>query len=77
MLSAPGEHAAQQTADALAAKLGARVVEDGATAPDLIVVGSQPGVAAGRIALSGSARSTLDASRGSVLIVPSGKPPQF
>ncbi len=71
----PADDAAQQTADALAAKLGARVVaaDDAATA-DLIVVGSQPGAPAGRIALSGSSRTMLDASRGAVLVVPSGKP---
>jgi nucleotide-binding universal stress UspA family protein len=67
------DKAAQQTADALAAKLGASVTGNGAAA-DLIVVGSQPGAPAGRVALSGSARSMLDASRGSVLVVPSGKP---
>ena len=66
--------AVQQTADALASKLGARVVAvDGANA-DLIVVGSQPGAPAGRLALSGSVRALLDRSRGSVLVVPSGKP---
>jgi nucleotide-binding universal stress UspA family protein len=69
--------AAQQTAEGLAAKLGVSVVAaDGALA-DLIVVGSQPGAPAGRVALSGSARSMLDASRGSVLVVPSGKPLQL
>jgi hypothetical protein len=66
--------AAQRTAASLAAKLGVSVVAaDGAPA-DLIVVGSQPGAPAGRVALSGSARSMLDASRGSVLVVPSGNP---
>jgi nucleotide-binding universal stress UspA family protein len=77
VLPAGGDDAAQQTAEALAAKLGARIVADDATAADLIVVGSQPGAPAGRIALSGSARTMLDASRGSVLIVPSGKPLVF
>jgi nucleotide-binding universal stress UspA family protein len=71
----PGaDDAAQQTADALAARLCAQVIGEGPTAADLIVVGSQPGAPAGRLALSGSARSMLDASRGSVLIVASGKP---
>lgn len=74
VLPAEGDDAAQQTADALAAKLGARIVASDAGAAELIVVGSQPGAPAGRIALSGSARSMLDASRGSVLVVPSGKP---
>src|SRR5207245_2494012 len=65
---------AQQTADALAGRLRARVLAvDGANA-DLIVVGSQPGAPAGRVALSGAVRSVLDRSRGSVLVVPSGKP---
>jgi len=73
----PGDDAAQQTADALVAKLGASVVTGEAPAADLIVVGSQPGAPAGRVALSGSARTLLDASRGSVLVVPSGKPLQI
>jgi len=70
----PGDEAAQQTADALVAKLGASIVAAEAPVADLIVVGSQPGAPAGRVALSGSARTMLDASRGSVLVVPSGKP---
>ena len=60
--------------DALAAMLGAQIVAAGTAPADLIIVGSQPGAPKGRIALSGSARSILDASRGSVLVVPSGKP---
>jgi nucleotide-binding universal stress UspA family protein len=68
------DDSAKQTAEALAQKLGAKVLAaDGADA-DLIVVGSQPGAPAGRVLLSGSARTMLDASRGSVLVVPSGKP---
>jgi hypothetical protein len=74
VLPADGDEAAQQTADALAAKLGARIAAADAATADLIVVGSQPEAPAGRLALSGSARTTLDASRGSVLVVPSGKP---
>ncbi len=73
VLQVDGDDAAAQTAGTLAARLGARIVAAGAPAADLIVVGSQPGAPAGRIALSGSARSQLDASRGSVIIVPSGK----
>jgi nucleotide-binding universal stress UspA family protein len=77
VLPSDGDDAAQQTADALAAKLGARIVAADASAADLIVVGSQPGTPAGRVALSGSARTMLDASRGSVLVVPSGRPLRF
>jgi nucleotide-binding universal stress UspA family protein len=75
--SADGDTAAQQTADALAAKLGAKLVEFGGSAVDLIVVGSQPNAAARRITLSGSTRTMLNAARGSVLVVPSGAPIGF
>jgi nucleotide-binding universal stress UspA family protein len=68
------DEAARQTAGALAAKLGISAVAANGAPADLIVVGSQPGAPAGRVALSGSARSMLDASRGSVLVVPSGGP---
>jgi len=68
------DESARQTAEALAQKLGARVLAAEAADADLIVVGSQPGAPAGRVVLSGSARTMLDASRGSVLVVPSGRP---
>jgi len=71
------DQAAQETAAALGAKLGISVVSADGTQADLIVVGSQPGAPAGRVALSGSVRTMLDASQGSVLVVPSGKPVQF
>ena len=75
LLPGDDDGAAKETAAALASRLGVEVVStDGAN--DLIVVGSQPG-ATGRIALSGYARSALDSSRGSVLIVPSSKPVPF
>lgn len=61
---------AQDTAEALAGKLGAEVVELGPPV-DLIVVGSQPG-ASRRITLSGSTRTLLNTARGSVLVLPSG-----
>jgi hypothetical protein len=77
VLPTEGDDAAKVTADALATKLGVRIVAPDGAAADLIVVGSQPGVPAGRIALSGSARTMLDASHGSVLVVPSGKPLRF
>jgi nucleotide-binding universal stress UspA family protein len=69
-----GDTAAEQTADALAAKLGASIVELGGPETDLIVVGSQPSTSSRRITLSGSSRTMLNASRGSVLVVPSGDP---
>jgi nucleotide-binding universal stress UspA family protein len=68
-----GDSAAEQTADALAARLGASIVDLGGPDVDLIVVGSSANPSR-RIALSGSSRSMLNGSRGSVLIVPSGDP---
>ena len=59
------------------ARLGLDVVTADGAASDLIVVGSQAGAPGGRVALSGFARSVLDASRGSVLVVPAGKPVPF
>ena len=74
-VSAPdGDGAAQQTADALAGKLGAKVVPLGGQEIDLIVVGSQPNASSRRITLSGSTRTMLNAARGSVLVLPSGVP---
>jgi nucleotide-binding universal stress UspA family protein len=76
VLEADGDDAAQQTADSLAAKLGATVsTEPGAA--DLVIVGSAPTVAAGRVGLGGTARSRLDASSGSVLVVPRETPVLF
>jgi nucleotide-binding universal stress UspA family protein len=74
VLASDGDGAAAETADALAGKLHAQLVDGDVPAADLIVVGSQAGAPAGRLALSGRARTLLDASRGSVLVVPSGKP---
>ena len=73
VVSTDGDDTAARSAEALAGAAGAQLVANGAAA-DLIVVGSQPGAPAGRVALSGAARTALDASRGSVLVVPSGKP---
>ena len=69
-----GDTSAQQTADALAAKLGASIVELGGPETDLTIVGSQPSASSRRITLSGSSRTMLNAVRGSVLVVPSGDP---
>jgi nucleotide-binding universal stress UspA family protein len=74
VLPLAGDDAAERTAEALAKGLGAQVVEARGGSADLLVVGSQPGAPGGRVALSGAARTMLDASRGSVLVVPSGKP---
>ena len=64
--------AAQESAEALAEKFGAKIVELGPSSTDLIVVGSQPSGNSRRIMLSGATRTMLNAVRGSVLVIPSG-----
>jgi hypothetical protein len=72
--AADGDHAAEESAEALADKLGAKIVELGPPTVDLIVVGSQPNASARRITLSGTTRTMLNSARGSVLVLPSGTP---
>jgi nucleotide-binding universal stress UspA family protein len=64
--------AAEQSARALASRLGATVVPPGNGPADLIIVGSQPSAPPGRIALSGRTRSRLNSMQGSVLVIPAG-----
>jgi nucleotide-binding universal stress UspA family protein len=68
--AAGGDTTAGDTAQALAGKLGAEIVELGPPV-DLVVVGSQPS-SSRRITLSGSTRTLLNTARGSVLVLPSG-----
>jgi nucleotide-binding universal stress UspA family protein len=68
---ADADSAAVETANALAAKLGATIVDSEA---DLVVVGSSPTGPEGRISLSGQSRSQLNSGTGSVLVVPRAKP---
>jgi nucleotide-binding universal stress UspA family protein len=63
--------AAHETAEALAAALGARIIEGGGNA-DLILVDSQSNGPEGRIALGGSTRAQLDSAHGSVIVLPRG-----
>ena len=77
-LAPGGDSAAADTVEALAARLGADTVELDGSPVDLIVVGSQPGAAPGRIALSGATRTLLNsAARGSVLVLPAAAPLTF
>jgi nucleotide-binding universal stress UspA family protein len=70
-----GDTAAQQSAEALAAKFGAKLVDLGGPSIDLIVVGSQPNASSRRITLSGATRTVLNsAASGSVLVIPSEAP---
>ena len=62
------------TVDAIAERLGLIKVESDTAATDLIVVGSQPGVSAGTLVLSGGARAALNTARGSVLVLARERP---
>jgi nucleotide-binding universal stress UspA family protein len=61
------DDAARATAASLAAAVGGTVSADGG---DLLIVGSQPGAPAGRLALPGAARSRIERSRCPVLVLP-------
>lgn len=61
---------AAATAASLSAAVGAELVSGGREA-DLIIVDSQVGAPAGRVALGGTARNRLDSARGSVIVLPS------
>ena len=65
---------ARQSARALADHLGASIVESPTEPVDLIVVGSQPGAAAGHIVIGGDVRAELGRARSSVLVVPAEVP---
>jgi nucleotide-binding universal stress UspA family protein len=70
------DSAVRQTAESLAAALGAEIVEGGSSA-DLILVGSQSGAPEGQIALGGVTRARLDSARGSVIVLPHNTPLTF
>ncbi len=71
LVSGDAGGAAAQTAESLAAALGAEVMSGGGDA-DLILVDSQTGAPEGRIALGGATRARLDSARGSVIVLPRG-----
>ncbi len=74
VLEANGDAAARRTAEVLAQRLGAEVVDGSGGSADLLVVGSQPTAPEGRIALSGRTRTELSSARRPVLVVPRGGP---
>jgi hypothetical protein len=71
LVAGDGGGTAEQTAQSLAAALGAEIVSGGSEA-DLILVDSQPNAPAGRVALGGATRARLDSARGSVIVLPRG-----
>ena len=61
---------ARATAQALATKLGAEVVDASADSIDLIVVGSQQGAPKGHVVVAGEVRNELNSARSSVIALP-------
>jgi nucleotide-binding universal stress UspA family protein len=72
-----GDASAEETAEALAERLGARIATGRDDRIDLLVVGSRPGAATGRITVSAPAQYLIETVRCSVLVVPRGKPVRF
>ncbi len=72
-----GGGAALQTAESLAEALGARLASATEGPAQLVVAGSQEGASPGTVALAGPTRSYLADLRGSVIVVPQGRPVLF
>ena len=72
-----GDAGPLETAGSLAAKLGAEVAQKPDSDADLLVVGSQPFAAAGRVAVSAAAQYLVETSRCPVLVLPRGTTLQF
>jgi len=67
-----GDPGPKETAASLAAALGATVVPRAAETAGLVVVGSKPGTAAGRVTLSAAALYLIEMLRCPVLVLPHG-----
>lgn len=67
-----GDPAARQTADSLAAALGATVAEHGSGPLDLLVVGSRKEAPAGKVVLSAASDYAVEAANYPVLVIPRG-----
>ena len=71
-VSEDGDPGPSETAASLAAQLGATVVPRASEEAGLVVVGSKPGSAAGRITLSAAAQYLVELLRAPALVVPHG-----
>ena len=67
-----GDPAARQTADSLAAALGATVAEHGSGPLDLLVVGSRKEAPEGKVVLSAASDYAVEAANYPVLVIPRG-----
>ncbi len=76
-VSENGDPAAGETAASLAAGLGATVVPRAEDDAGLVVIGSKPGTASGRVTLSAAAQYLIDLILCPVLVLPHGTPLRF
>lgn len=67
-----GDPCVRETAEALAARLGAEVADHATAEADLIVVGSKPGTVTGRVTISAAADYLIELARCPVLVLPRG-----
>src|SRR5581483_854471 len=67
-----GDPCVHETAESLAAALGAAVAPRATADADLLVVGSKPGTVTGRVTISAAAEYLIELARCPVLIVPRG-----
>lgn len=72
-----GDSAARETAQSLAAALGASVAEYESSPLDLLVVGSRPEAPAGKVVLSARSDYAVEAANYPVLVVPRGVTLEF
>jgi nucleotide-binding universal stress UspA family protein len=76
-VSEPGDWSARETAQSLAAALGAEMAPRADFAVDFLVVGSAPSAVPGRVAITSAAQYILETARCPVLVVPRGGRVQF
>ena len=72
-----GDPCVRETAEALAAGLGAEVAPRATAEVDLIVVGSKPGTVNGRVTISAAAEYLIELARCPVVVLPRGVALEF
>jgi nucleotide-binding universal stress UspA family protein len=72
LVSEDGDPCTRETAEALASRLGAEVVDSAGHEPDLVVVGSKPGTVNGRVTVSAAAEYLIELASCPVLVLPRG-----
>ncbi len=67
-----GDPCPEETAEALASKLGATIAARGSGGADLIIVGSKTGTVTGRVTISAAAEYMIELARSPVIVLPRG-----